>query len=108
MAIGTDGSNYDSSKGEQMALNVDGIGGNMGGSSAKLKAAQAAVDIEDRTFPSGLMDKQVLTSSRVMRDTSRYAVGILDKNELHVTAVRAVLQLRPDMKYLAKSDKTAK
>merc|ERR1711997_825867 len=56
----------------------------------------------------GRMDRQVLTSSRAVRDTSRYAVGILDQNELHITPIEGVLSLRPSMEYLDQSDKTAK
>ena len=54
------------------------------------------------------MDRQVLTSSRAVQDTSRYAVGILDQNELHITPIEGVLSLRPSMEYLDQSDKTAK
>jgi len=54
------------------------------------------------------MDRQVLTSSRAVRDTSRYAVGILDQNELHITPIEGILSLRPSMEYLDQSDKTAK
>lgn len=40
--------------------------------------------------------------------SSRYAVGLLGGNELHLTPVRAVLNLKPSMDYLDKSDKTAR
>jgi DNA-directed RNA polymerase-3 subunit RPC5 len=96
-ALNTDGPNFDESKGEQMALNVDGSD-----SKAKTK------DVEDKMFSSGVMDKQVLSSTRALKDTSRYAVGILGGNELHITPVKSVLHLRPDLKYLDKSDKTAR
>ena len=54
------------------------------------------------------MDKQTLTSSTAAADPSRYAVGILGGNELHMTPLQGVLQLRPNLGYLDKSDKTAK
>ena len=50
----------------------------------------------------------VLSSTQAVPDTSRYAVGILDANEFHLTPVDAVLSLRPSFDYLDKSDKTAK
>ncbi len=39
---------------------------------------------------------------------TRYAVGILDANELHLTPLSGVLSLRPSLSYLDKSDRTAK
>ena len=50
----------------------------------------------------------VLSSTHSVPDTSRYAVGILDANEFHLTPLDAVLSLRPSFDYLDKSDKTAK
>ena len=60
------------------------------------------------TFPDGRMDRQVLSSTQAVRDTNRYAVGILDQNELHITPLEGVLSLRPSMEYLDQSDNTAK
>ena len=54
------------------------------------------------------MDRQILSSTRAAGDTSRYAVGILDQNELHITPLEGVLSLRPSMEYLDQSDRTAK
>ena len=53
-------------------------------------------------------NRLVLSSTQAIPDTSRYAVGILDANEFHLTPVDAVLSLRPSFDYLDKSDKTAK
>ena len=50
----------------------------------------------------------MLVSTKAHLDTSRYAVGILGSNEFHVTPISSVLHMRPDLKYLDKSDKTAK
>ena len=38
-----------------------------------------------RTFESNVMDKQVLVGSSAVEKTGRYAVGILNDNELHLT-----------------------
>jgi len=112
LALNADGPNFDVSKGEQMALNVDGCdekpgstkrGGGGGGGAFGVDA-----DPDDKLFSSGIMDKQVLVSTKANLDASRYAVGILGSNEFHVTPLSSVLHLRPDLKYLDKSDKTAK
>merc|ERR1719244_185323 len=86
LEIGLDTSlpNYDRSKGEQIKLNVDGSGGSV--------------------FQSNVMDKQVLAGSAAVSDCNRYAVGILNDNELHLTAVKGVLSIRPSLSYLDKSD----
>ena len=77
---------------------------------SKSKHAQNNISANDSdlNFPDGRMDRQVLTSTRAVGDTSRYAVGILDQNELHITPLEGVLSLRPSMEYLDQSDKTAK
>ena len=98
--------------GEQIALNVDGCEAHNAGdkSRSKIKNGQLDQSLNDSNlnFPDGRMDRQVLTSTRAIRDTSRYAIGVLDKNELHITPLEGVLSLRPSMEYLDQSDKTAK
>ena len=91
LAINTKGENYDESKGEQIALNTDGASA---GSS--------------KYFQSSKMDKQLLTGSSPVASTGRYALAILDNEELHLTPVKGVLQLRPSLAYMDQSDKTAK
>jgi len=92
LKLNTANANYDRSKGEQIALNTDGC--QPGG--------------PDRTFQSSVMDKQVLCGTAAVTDPGRYAVGILDNNELHLTEVKGLLHLRPSLGYLDKSDRTAK
>eukprot|EP00095_Tigriopus_kingsejongensis_P006678 maker-scaffold25_size650667-snap-gene-0.17 protein:Tk06678 transcript:maker-scaffold25_size650667-snap-gene-0.17-mRNA-1 annotation:"dna-directed rna polymerase iii subunit rpc5" len=94
MALDSKSNNYDESKGEQIAMNVDGT--------------LAQRETEDLMFPSGVMDKQILSSTKAVKDASRYAVGILGGNELHITPLQGILHLRPNLDYLDKSDKTAK
>jgi len=112
LSLNTNSSNYDESKGEQIALNVDGCDAHSTSdkSRSKLKSGKLenSSNESDLNFPDGRMDRQVLTSSRAVRDTSRYAVGILDQNELHITPIEGILSLRPSMEYLDQSDKTAK
>ena len=87
LALNADGPNFDVSKGEQMALNVDGCNEGKPGDGGKRGIVDAA-DPDDKLFSSGIMDKQVLVSTRAHLDTSRYAVGILGSNEFHVTPIR--------------------
>ena len=108
LALNADGPNFDVSKGEQMALNVDGCDGKPGKRGGGSAFGVDATDPDDKLFSSGIMDKQVLVSTKANLDTSRYAVGILGSNEFHVTPISSVLHMRPDLKYLDKSDKTAK
>ena len=90
LALNADGPNFDVSKGEQMALNVDGC--NEGKPGGGKRGIVDAADPDDKLFSSGIMDKQVLVSTRAHLDTSRYAVGILGSNEFHVTPIREGIQ----------------
>ena len=95
MALDTRCNNFDNSKSEQIALNVDG-------------SDRKATSVEEKSFPSGLMDHQILSSSKVPVDSRRYAVGVLGANELHITPLNSILNLRPNLAYLDKADKTGK
>uniref|UniRef100_A0A3P9K230 Polymerase (RNA) III (DNA directed) polypeptide E n=1 Tax=Oryzias latipes TaxID=8090 RepID=A0A3P9K230_ORYLA len=79
--------NYCRSKGEQIALNVDGT----------------TYD-ETTTYSAKMMDKQTFTSIQATTNTSRYAAGVFRKGELHVTPLTGILQLRPSFSYLDKAD----
>ncbi|XP_051488124.1 DNA-directed RNA polymerase III subunit RPC5 isoform X2 [Apus apus] len=87
MAIDTLNPNYCRSKGEQIALNVDGT----------------CTD-ETSTYSSKLMDKQTFCSSQAASNVSRYAAAIYKKGELHLTPLHGILQLRPSFTYLDKAD----
>jgi len=93
MELNTNNENYDVSRGEQIALNVDGDKGNL---------------TTSHTYASGKMDTQVLFGGKAVKDTKRYTVGIINNNELHLTQVTGVLTVRPNLSYLDKSDKRAK
>lgn len=54
------------------------------------------------------MDKLVLTSTKALSDVSRYAVGVMRDNSLHLTPVSSVLALRPCFSYLDQADKRGK
>ncbi|XP_051273359.1 DNA-directed RNA polymerase III subunit RPC5 [Dicentrarchus labrax] len=87
MAINTMSPNYCRSKGEQIALNVDGT----------------AYD-ETNTYSAKLMDKQTFSSIQATTNTSRYAAAVFRKGELHVTPLTGILQMRPSFSYLDKAD----
>ncbi|NXP45456.1 RPC5 polymerase, partial [Heliornis fulica] len=87
MAIDTLNPNYCRSKGEQIALNVDGT----------------CTD-ETSTYSSKLMDKQTFCSSQAASNVSRYAAAVYKKGELHLTPLHGILQLRPSFSYLDKAD----
>ncbi|XP_068100722.1 DNA-directed RNA polymerase III subunit RPC5 isoform X1 [Hyperolius riggenbachi] len=87
MAINTGSPNYCRSKGEQIALNVDGT----------------CTD-ETSTYSTKLMDKQTFSSIQAASNTSRYAAAFYRKGELHVTPLHGILQMRPSFTYLDKAD----
>ncbi|NXS93966.1 RPC5 polymerase, partial [Jacana jacana] len=87
MAIDTLNPNYCRSKGEQIALNVDGT----------------CTD-ETSTYTSKLMDKQTFCSTQAASNVSRYAAAVYKKGELHLTPLHGILQLRPSFTYLDKAD----
>lgn len=87
MAIDTLNPNYCRSKGEQIALNVDG----------------ACAD-ETSTYSSKLMDRQTFCSSQTTGSTARYAAALYRQGELHLTPLHGILQLRPSFSYLDKAD----
>ncbi|KAF7660340.1 hypothetical protein LDENG_00283610 [Lucifuga dentata] len=87
MAVNTVSPNYCRSKGEQIALNVDGT----------------SYD-ETNTYSSKLMDKQTFSSIQATTNTSRYAAAVFRKGELHITPLTGILQMRPSFTYLDKAD----
>ncbi len=51
------------------------------------------------------MDHMTLKSSRLLTDSSNYAIGVLNEGELHLTPLKGIVSLRPTFSYLDKSDK---
>lgn len=87
MAMDTMSPNYCRSKGEQIALNVDGT----------------TYD-ESNTYSVKMMDKQSFSSIQATTNTSRYAAAVFRKGELHITPLTGILQMRPSFSYLDKAD----
>lgn len=97
LALDTSSKNFNRSKAEQIAVNIDGK------SSKKLAVEDNEAEIK---YPSGMMDRQILTSSKALDNSNRYAVGILSDQELHITPVEGVLTIRTGLDHLDHADKT--
>lgn len=54
------------------------------------------------------MDRQTFISSKPIENTDRYVLGILQDNELHITPIKGILQMRPNFVYFDKMDKRNK
>ncbi|MBN3311559.1 RPC5 polymerase, partial [Atractosteus spatula] len=87
MAMDTLSPNYCRSKGEQIALNVDGT-----------------TSEDSNTYSTKLMDRQTFSSIQATNGTSRYAAAVFHRGELHLTPLHGILQLRPSFSYLDKAD----
>lgn len=87
--------NFDMSKAEEIAINADGPSGFRN-------------DNDNTIFDNNFMDKQCLQSSKSIEDCNKYALATLHSNEIHLTPLKGILQLRPSFPYLDKSDKRNK
>ncbi|XP_048869329.1 DNA-directed RNA polymerase III subunit RPC5 [Brienomyrus brachyistius] len=87
MTIDTMSPNYCRSKGEQIALNVDGTSSE-----------------DSNTYSMKMMDKQSFSSIQATTNTSRYAAAVFRKGELHLTPLQGILQMRPSFSYVDKAD----
>ncbi|KAE8579372.1 hypothetical protein XENTR_v10024019 [Xenopus tropicalis] len=87
IAINTVSPNYCRSKGEQIALNVDGTSND-----------------DTSTYSTKLMDKQIFSSIQAASNTTRYAAALYRKGEIHLTPLHGILQMRPSFTYLDKAD----
>lgn len=54
------------------------------------------------------MDRQNYISSKPMENVNQYIVCILQDNEIHATALKGILQMRPNFSYFDKDDKRKK
>lgn len=91
LALDTRSKNYSSSKGEQIAVNVDG---------------NLPQNAGDRVFSSSRMDKITLSCPPHTDSFSncQYAIGLVKDGEMHLTPLTAVVQMRPNFDYLDKAD----
>ncbi|KAJ8246352.1 hypothetical protein GJAV_G00266780 [Gymnothorax javanicus] len=87
MAVNTMSPNYCRSKGEQIALNVDGINSD-----------------DTNTYSTKMMDKQTFSSIQATTNSSRYAAAVFRRGELHLTPLQGILQMRPSFSYLDQAD----
>ncbi|XP_077526932.1 DNA-directed RNA polymerase III subunit RPC5-like [Haemaphysalis longicornis] len=95
-ALDTHDPSYDRARGEQFAENA-------------IRASDGRSDCKDKPlFPSNLMDRQILTSTKSSSAAENYAIGILRPGELHLSPINAILQMRPGYSHLDLSDAKAK
>lgn len=87
VAMDTLSPNYCRSKGEQIALNVDGTSSE-----------------DSNTYSTKMMDKQTFSSIQATTNTSRYAAAVFRKGELHLTPLQGILQMKPSFTYLDRAD----
>ncbi|TRY83778.1 hypothetical protein DNTS_025263 [Danionella cerebrum] len=87
VAMDTMSPNYCRSKGEQIALNVDGLSSE-----------------DSNIYSTKMMDKQTFSSIQATTNTSRYAAAVFRRGELHLTPLQGILQMRPSFTYLDRAD----
>ena len=75
LGLNTSCSNFDRSKSEQIALNVDGSNPNKNSD-------------KEIYYGRGVMDRITLSSNRAVKEASRYAAGIFNGSELHLTPLK--------------------
>ncbi|XP_017777402.1 PREDICTED: DNA-directed RNA polymerase III subunit RPC5 [Nicrophorus vespilloides] len=89
MGIDTSSSNFDITKAEQIAMEVDGM------QTDKNKDKEVV-------FENEYMDKIILTSSNVVQNTDKYAIGVFNGKEYHISPLEGFLQMKPCLDYLNK------
>ena len=99
VAIDTDTDHYSKTKGEQFALNVDGRPGLLNSANEK-----------ERYYKSNLMDKQVYTSTNATPGNmnKHYCIGIVKGDEIHLTPLQGIFQMRPSFEYFDLYEKKVK
>ncbi|XP_055953004.1 DNA-directed RNA polymerase III subunit RPC5-like isoform X1 [Argiope bruennichi] len=83
--------NYDTSRGEQIAYNVDGQNSN-----------------GECYFNSGIMDKKLLVGTKVLDSDYNYALGFMRKGELYLTSLRSIIEVNPGYTHMDKIDTSTK
>ncbi|KAI5652061.1 sin-like protein conserved region domain-containing protein [Phthorimaea operculella] len=101
VGLDTESEKYCASKGEQIALNTDGLQ-----EMSFIRKTDKEKEKEKAPyFRHGIMDKIVYESSNPCTETEHYAVAILQDKELHLTPIQGIVQLRPACSYYDKQDK---
>lgn len=91
VALDTTSNSYLSSKGEHLAMSVDG-----------------PVPKGPPTYASGKLDRIELTSLEGMPKCDRYAIASVANGQLHLTPLSAIVQMRPDLGFLDKAEESSK
>lgn len=92
--LNTKDKNYSTAKGEQFALNVD----------------STSQQPNQRYYKSNVMDKQmfVSTNAAISNMNKHYAIGVIKSNQLHLTPLQNLLQLKPSFEYFDIYEKKVK
>ncbi|KAK9754708.1 RPC5 protein [Popillia japonica] len=88
--LNTESPNFDPVKAEDIAREVD--------SNKEAKKGEKEV-----FFENDIMDKITLQSCKAVKDPRKYAVGLYNGKELHLTPLKGFIQLRPSFSHLDKS-----
>lgn len=99
-AVSTKSLNYDAFRGDQLALQADG----MPKQQQYNRPGSSSAPTERPTFPSGRLDKLSYTSSKPAANVHRYVIGVLNDREVHCTPLKSILQMRPSFSYFDKRD----
>ncbi|CAB0028008.1 unnamed protein product [Trichogramma brassicae] len=91
--LDTQSEHYDESQGEFLAAN------NVESTTRKK---------EKQLFKGDQMDRIFLKSSRAEPNCDNYAIAIYQNDELHITPLKGIIQMRPDFSYLDRVDKKFK
>ncbi|XP_077528170.1 DNA-directed RNA polymerase III subunit RPC5-like [Haemaphysalis longicornis] len=91
-ALDTDDPSYDRARAEQFSENANSGDDNLTGCKDGTQAAS-----------SNVMDREILTSTRLPGTAENCAIGILRQGELHLTPLHALLQMRPGFQHLDQS-----
>lgn len=91
--LDTKNPNYSTTKGEQFAMNVDN-----------------SHTQEQKYYNSNVMDKQLLVSTNAATGNmnKHYCVGVVKSNQLHLTPLQNLIQLKPSFEYFDIYEKKVK
>lgn len=72
MAVDPTSKNFDLLKAEQLAKEIDG-------------ATEANKSDNDVVFENEIVDKVILTSTKVVKEPAKYSIGVYNGREFHIT-----------------------
>jgi DNA-directed RNA polymerase-3 subunit RPC5 len=93
ISLNTKDANYSTTKGEQFAMNVD-----------------SNSNLQQKYYKSNVMDKQLLVSTNAATGNmnKHYCIGVIKSDELHLTPLQNLLQIKPSFEYFDIYEKKVK